>query len=249
MLFDLSVGFLLFSQRTLPLALLGLLAFNLTNHWLFRIGIFPFLVLGSAILFAPPDLPRRLLGGAPPAPAADARPRRGLVLAALGLYVAVQVLLPLRHFLYRGSASWTEEGHRFSWHMKLRAKRGQVTFEVIDRHSGEIWRVDPAGDLTRRQLKRMTGTPDMLVQYAHWLARRYRERGVEDPIVRADTWVSLNRRPPQRLIDPTVDLGRVRVELLSSADWIVPLDAAGRPGHIARAEFTRLGMRPPVPRE
>ena len=43
-------------------------------------------------------------------------------LALLHLYVLAQLLVPLRHWLYPGTVSWTEEGHRFSWHMKLRAQ-------------------------------------------------------------------------------------------------------------------------------
>lgn len=35
-----------------------------------------------------------------------------------------------RHYLIAGTPSWTEEGHRFSWHMKLREKSGTVTFVV-----------------------------------------------------------------------------------------------------------------------
>ena len=71
----------------------------------------------------------------------------------------------------------------------------------------------------------MAGRPDMLIQYAHHLGRRIgRERGraVE---IRADAVASLNGRPPQRLIDPTIDL-TTRRRSLWPADWIVPLGAA-----------------------
>ena len=42
--------------------------------------------------------------------------------ALLGVWVAVQVLIPLRHFALPGNVHWTEEGHNFSWHTKLRDK-------------------------------------------------------------------------------------------------------------------------------
>ena len=42
-----------------------------------------------------------------------------------------QTLIPLRHFAIPGNVSWTEEGHRFSWHMMLRAKEpGPFHIEV-----------------------------------------------------------------------------------------------------------------------
>ena len=36
-----------------------------------------------------------------------------------------------------GNVDWTEEGHRFSWRMKLRDKRGDVRFVAYDRTTGE----------------------------------------------------------------------------------------------------------------
>lgn len=244
LIFDLLVGFLLLSRRTLPLALAGLLVFNLTNHWLFRIGVFPFLVLATAVLFEAPDFPRRLLRRSPPAPSLAATPpaRRAPVLLFLGLYFALQILLPLRHFLYGGSVSWHEQAHRFSWHMKLRSKHGWVRFQVTDPRTGETWQVDPEEELSHRQRRRMSGTPDMIVQYAHHLRERFQARGVPDPIVRAESWVSLNRRPPQRIVDPEVDLGKVPIELFASSSWIVPLDESARPSAIGVGEFNVLAL-------
>ena len=40
-------------------------------------------------------------------------------------------LLFLRHWLYPGNVSWTEEGHRYAWHMKLRDKDCTATFELV----------------------------------------------------------------------------------------------------------------------
>jgi vitamin K-dependent gamma-carboxylase len=246
MLFDLAIGFLLLSRRTLPIAIAGMLAFNLTNHWLFSIGVFPFLMLACLVLFAPPDLPRRFLrlGAASPAGLLEsgAGERPAWVVPFVVLYLAVQVLLPLRHWLYRGEVSWTEEGHRFAWHMKVRSKKGQVRFRVTDPATGETWNVDPGDDLNPRQRRKLV-SPDILLQYAHVLRDRYAARGVREPIVQVDTVVSLNRRPPQALIDPAVNLATVEASVFRSADWIVPLDQSGRPGTISLGAFGSLGVR------
>lgn len=241
-LFDLSIGFLLLSRRTLPIAFAAILFFNLTNHWLFDIGVFPYLMICATILFDEPDVPRRFLGGsAPPlvADPADARPRhRTVVLALCGAYLAVQALLPLRHLLYPGPVSWTEEGHRFSWHMKLRSKRGKVRFWVTDPATGRTWEAEPTADLTPRQIGKMSVRPDMILQYVHHVRDRLRRRGI-DPVIRVDARMSLNGRPFQPAIDPTVDLAKEPLRLLAPAPWLVPLDPTLEPGTLRRGESGR----------
>ena len=64
-------------------------------------------------------------------------------LPTVAAWVAIQLLVPLRHFFYPGNVSWTEEGHRFAWHMKLRSKRGVCTYHVTDPVSGRTWEIDP----------------------------------------------------------------------------------------------------------
>lgn len=256
LLFDLSIGFLLLWPRALPFAFVGMLAFNLTNHWLFHIGVFPFLMIGTVVLFAEPDLPRRLwsrlsLGrashdsGAAPAPyEPPAARQRAAVALLLAIYFAGQLLIPLRHWLYPSDVSWTEEGHRFSWHMKLRSKHGQVLYWVTDPDTQRVWRVDPIPDLTLPQRRRFKSSPDMILHYAQHLKAEWQRRGVPAPIIRADAWLSLNRRPPQALIDGTIDLAAVEPSLLAPAAWIVPLDQRGRPGTVPIREFNSYGLRP-----
>ncbi|MGH8908404.1 MAG: HTTM domain-containing protein, partial [Egibacteraceae bacterium] len=126
--------------------------------------------------------------------------------ALLGAYVAAQLLLPLRHHLYPGDVAWTEEGHRFAWRMKLRDKRGAAEFTVIDRAAGRAWSVDPSDRLTSWQYDAVATEPQLLVHYAHELARRWEEYGIPGVQVHARTLVSLNGRDPAPLVDPTIDL-------------------------------------------
>jgi hypothetical protein len=46
----------------------------------------------------------------------------------------------------------------------------------------------------------------MILQFAHYLAKTYKERGYENPKVYVDCFVTLNGRTSKRLIDPNVDL-------------------------------------------
>jgi hypothetical protein len=228
-LYDLGVVPLLLWRRTRVPAFLVTVLFHLTNSELFTIGIFPWLMIAGALLFFPPDWPRRLrLFRTAPARRSAPVPLRTpavsrAVVAALGLFVGLQVLLPFRHFLYPGPVDWTEEGHRFSWRMKLRDKRGEVRFVAVDPASGRSYplhEVDAV--LTQNQRLMMIHDPEMIRQFARFLKERLQQAGYPGVEVRALTSVSLNGRPRQSLVDPGVDLGSVP-RTAGHAGWIVPL--------------------------
>jgi vitamin K-dependent gamma-carboxylase len=145
-----------------------------------------------------------------------------LVAGLLAAYLAVQLVFPLRHFLYPGDVSWTEEGHNFAWHMKLRTKVGEAVFTVIHPRSGQTWAIKPKDYLASHQIVKMTTKPDLILLFGHYLAEQKRREGYEDVEVRAHVMVSLNGRQPQLLIDPNVDLAKEDVSLLP-ARWIMPL--------------------------
>ncbi len=71
------------------------------------------------------------------------------MLSLLVTWFAVQCLVPLRHLLYLGNVSWTEEGHRFAWHMKLRDKQGRADFVAVDPTTGRETPIDARGCSTR----------------------------------------------------------------------------------------------------
>ncbi len=231
--FDLTIGFLLLWRRTRLVAFLFILFFNLTNKWLFNIGIFPYMMIACTILFVEPDFPRRILRRASfsvpetlPSPAKFYRP---LVFGFVTLYLVVQILLPFRHWLYRGEVSWTEQGHRFSWHMKLRSKSGKLTITVTDPQTGESWQDDPSGKLSTRQLKRMETHPDMILYYVQRLKKELEQEGISNPIIKVDALVSLNGRPSQQLINSEVNLAEKTWTVFSSSDWIIPLQTTVSP--------------------
>ena len=75
-------------------------------------------MIAATILFVEPDWPRRILRAAPltaaVSPPVYSNLYRKVMVGFVGLYLALQILIPLRHWLYPGEVSWTEEGHRFS---------------------------------------------------------------------------------------------------------------------------------------
>jgi hypothetical protein len=191
------------------------------------------MMIGACLLFFDPDWPRRALRLLR-VPVARARMpssgvRRGLTTAQrvtvglLAAWFAVQILLPLRHFAYPGKVSWTEEGHQFAWHMKLRDKEGDSRFFATDPATGETWELDPSLWLTESQYFDMSEHPDKVLQFAHHLRDELALEGVPDAEIHAEVWASLNGREHQQLVDPRVDLAAEERTILG-ADWILPLE-------------------------
>jgi vitamin K-dependent gamma-carboxylase len=232
--FDLLIVPALLWKRTRIWAYAVAVLFHLTNAAVFNIGIFPWFMIAATTVFFDPGWPRRWFGsfGARMFPnttskknfGSDEKPTRyrRVVIASLCVYLLIQVTLPLRHFLYRGDASWTEEGHRFSWRMKLRAKAADAQFFVTDTASGQTRSVVPDAFLKPHQVDEMLARPDMLLQFAHFLAAQARTNGAQNVEVRAVVRASLNGRAPQLLLDPSVNLAAIP-RTLRSANWIRPL--------------------------
>lgn len=237
LLLDLLIAPLLLWRRTRPAAFVVVVSFHLTNAWLFDIGIFPWFAIAATTLFFSPDWPRRLLRrwrvaskdeGKKSAPErTEARPARlrpfqQATMPLLFLYLIIQLIVPLRHYLYPGNVSWTEEGHYFAWHMKLRDKDASALFFVTDPEEDKTWAVDPRDYLPGWQAREMYTDPDMILQFSHHIAREERKKGFKRVEVRASVKASLNGRKHQLLIDPTVDLA-AQPRTLLPARWIVPL--------------------------
>ncbi|MFT5365886.1 MAG: vitamin K-dependent gamma-carboxylase [Candidatus Latescibacterota bacterium] len=232
LLFDLGIVPLLLWRRTRVLAFLAAVGFHLVNDQLFSIGIFPWFMVGASALFFEPHqfigFRRRVeqvLSKTIKYTQVSIRHsdrKRRVIVNVLAVYLCFQVLMPLRHWLYPGHVSWTEEGHNFSWHMKLRDKKGEVDVVVTDPSSGKSWVVDQRDYLMSRQRDKMPDRPDMILMFCHFLEDELRGEGYGDVQIRAVSRVSLNGRAPQSLVDSTVDLTRVERSLMP-AGWIVPL--------------------------
>ncbi|MGH7198557.1 MAG: HTTM domain-containing protein [Candidatus Omnitrophota bacterium] len=228
----LIVPFLLWN-RTRLFAFIASVLFHLANSQLFNIGVFPWFMIAATMLFFSPDWPRQVLKrfgwksvrreGPPPAVQLNETPRLSLLTSGLLLlYASFQILFPLRHWLYPGNVNWTEEGHRFSWHMKLRGKEIRYAFAVVDPSTRQLWKINPRDYLTSRQAKKAGTRPDMILQFAKHLAKEYEKKGHPGVKVHASVFASLNGRKAQQMIDPEVDLA-AQPRNLMPAPWILPL--------------------------
>lgn len=218
LLFDLTIVGWLWWRPTRAPAMAAVVAFHAATWWLFpAIGVFPWLMIGMATLWLPPEWPRawrRRRATAPhhpPRPAAPARADSARavpvpVLAGVALWIAVQVILPLRHLVIPGDVDWTEEGGRLSWRVMADEKVGWAVFHVTDPRSGATRDVPLVDVLTARQAHVAAVRPDLLHQVADLLADRAEADGRARPIVRVDAVVSWNGRTRAPLVDPRVDL-------------------------------------------
>ncbi|HKO51157.1 MAG TPA: HTTM domain-containing protein [Polyangiaceae bacterium] len=234
-LFDTSIPWLLMVPRLRPFAYLLVIGFHTITGFLFPIGMFPVIMVLSALLFFSPSWPRKLWARLPASvrarfAIANARPalaplpsaRRYRLWFALGAaYCLFQLAFPLRFLAYGGSVRWHEQGMRFSWRVMVREKNGSITFVVRAPRAGRTFYVPPHQYLTRLQEREMSSQPDLILQLAHRIRDDYAAKGLGPVEVRADTWVSLNGRPIHRLIDPNVDLARIE-DGFGKAHWIMP---------------------------
>lgn len=224
LLLDLLIVPLLMLRRTRVVGFLAVLLFNFTNAIIFNIGIFPWFAIALSTVFFAPDWPRRyiVLKDSRVSGALPARPCSWAVLVFLVVYGGWQVLMPLRHWLYPGNVNWTEEGHLYSWHMKVRSKSGRARFLATD-ETGNEFEVSPTEYLKSWQARKMAGRPDMIHQFVHYLADRLRAEGTRVVSIRVDARVSLNGRRRQRLLDPYTNLLGEQRSIWPKA-WIRPLE-------------------------
>ena len=216
MVFDLLIVPLLLWHRTRRWAFAGVVVFHTLNAVLFKIGVFPILMVAlTTIFFAPSWCERstREVVAGPKTPV--------WVRAICIAWVLTQVTVPMRSWAMVGHTSWTEEGHRFSWRMKLRSKVGRVVFHALDKERGTHKILKPDDELTTYQARRMATRPRMILQYARHLAESLSSEGSGRWAVHADARASLNGRPSQSLVDPTADLALPDAD--GEASWIVPL--------------------------
>jgi hypothetical protein len=228
MLFDLSAPFLLLSAKTRKYEYAVVVVFHVITLWLFYIGIFPLIMMGVALIFFSPATHRRILEKCLPFLRASAlrtnddiiRHKKAytILLAAWFLW---QTLMPLRYLLYKGNVLWTEQGFRYSWNVMLMEKDGYAEFTVQDKTTGSRYVEIPKKHLTSLQEKMMSTQPDMILQYARFLAAEYRQRLQHPVAVYVYSYVSLNRRPGQMYIDPQTDLSEQKDNLLAKR-WILP---------------------------
>ena len=191
-LFDLSIGPLLLWKPTRRIAYGAVIVFHVLTALLFKIGMFPYIMIAATVIFFSEGWHRRVLSGVGREKRRKHERERneyaGKPIALAGeshgscwVFFLLQILVPLRYLLYPGHLFWTEEGYRFSWRVMLMEKSGTDFFYVRDPLTGRRGEVINSRYLTSFQERQMATQPDMILQYAHYLHDEYQQKGDRQP--------------------------------------------------------------------
>jgi hypothetical protein len=234
-LYDLSIPFLLLYRKTRWVAFGLVIIFHVLTRVLFPIGMFPFIMIVSTLVFFDAKFHHRILNTLAQwfrlgKQSWDAKLRNRSFLRypafakwVVAVFLVVQLLFPWRYLLYPGELFWTEEGFRFSWRVMLMEKAGYAQFKVVNAGTGSYFYVDNTDFLTPFQEKQMSFQPDFILQYAHFLGDHFRKQGHENIEIYVDSYVALNGRVSQRYIDPSVNLLNHR-DSFAHKTWIIPFN-------------------------
>jgi hypothetical protein len=233
-IFDLVIGFLLLGNRYRKAAYVMVIIIHLVTGWFFKIGMFPYIMIFVTIIFFSEGTHLKIIrfvkSWLPKTGNIDAESNKDyhlsaanqkFVYALLLLHFSIQILLPIRYLFYPGKLYWTEEGYRFSWRVMLMEKGGTIFFHVKDPNTGRRSEIINAQYLTDFQEAQMATQPDMILQYAHFLANQYQKKGIKNPVVTAESYVTLNGSGSRLYIDSTVNLAAEQ-ETFGHKKWILP---------------------------
>ncbi|WP_116105184.1 HTTM domain-containing protein [Lewinella sp. IMCC34191] len=232
-IYDLAIPFLLWWRRSRPVAFVLVVVFHVMTWVLFPIGMFPWIMIVSALIFFDDDAHRSIvasLRAVLPRFGTRTKTRRtgpyrapALAQAAIVAVLAYHLLFPFRHLLQQDELFWTENGFRFSWRVMLIEKAGMATFRVEDRAGDQRITVNNREFLSTFQEKQMSTQPDFLLEFGHFLADHYRAQGFTEPAVYVESYVALNGRMSRAYVDPTVDLTTISPDD-PPRTWLLPFE-------------------------
>lgn len=235
-LYDLIIPFLLLNRKTRAFGFIMVVFFHLLTAILFPIGMFPYLMIFSALIFFNYQFHQKVIDGlhrmlrikkykghqiqnVP----LQYRLLNKVKIGILALFFLIQIGLPFRYLLYPDNLFWTEEGYRWSWRVMLMEKAGNAQFKIVDNSSRNWFYVNNEDFLTSFQEKQMATQPDFILQYAHFLNEHFSQQGMTDLSIFVDCFVALNGRKSTRYIDPKFDLTK-GYESFAHKSWILPFN-------------------------
>lgn len=223
-LFDGLIIPLLLYKPTRKWAFFVSIFFHLFNSFVFQVGIFPYLSLAFALFFFEPQTIHSLFLRKKPFYYKNEviiPSYRNTLITLFSIFFIIQIALPARHLFIKNDVLWTEEGHRLSWRMMLRAKSGFAEFKVINKQTQKPTNINLSDYLTRKQIHLVSTKPDAIWQFSQRLKAIYAKQG-EDIAVYVNCKIRINGSPYKQLIDPEVDLASVKWDFFKHSNWILP---------------------------
>ncbi len=230
-LYDLCIPFLLLAKRLRPFAYATVILFHMITYWLFPIGMFPFVMILSTTIFFSEKFHVSLLDKlesifkwkVAPTQQLISNGSKGPIMAFLTLFFTFQLIFPFRYLAYEGPLFWHEQGYRFGWRVMLIEKAGSAFFYASDPITQQKVEIRNSDYLTKSQEKMMATQPDMIVQFANYLAADLKTKGWKAPQIHSEVYVTLNGSGSKPFIDPTVNLAGIQ-DSWSEKTWILPFN-------------------------
>ena len=227
-LYDLTIWIFLWFRKTSGLAYVAVVIFHFMTGILFpRIGMFPYIMMTTTIIFFSSRFHERLLryiGGGFLAGHEEAirvaHSRHYITSKLILLYLIVQLLLPLRHAYFGGNLFWHEQGYRFSWRVMLMEKNGYTSFIVRDPVEHVQKETDQSLYLTPFQQQQLRSQPDMMIQFGRFLGDQFKYEKGYNPEVYVKSRISLNARRSKQFTDDNYDIYGNKHPMRDG--WIIP---------------------------
>ncbi len=224
LLFDLLIVPLMLWKRTRLVGFIISVFFHLFNSIVFQIGIFPYMSIAFALFFFSPEILRKRFLPKKELYSGDeviVPKHKSLLIGVFSIYFLFQLGLPLRHWFFKDDVLWTEEGHRLSWRMMLRAKSGSLTVWVKDKPDGEKKRYNYSELLGPKQQGSVATKPDIIWQLAQKIKKIEAEKG-RDVAVYMDSRVRVNDGKYHQFTNSEIDIASEEWHPFQHSEWILP---------------------------
>ncbi len=248
MLFDLFIIIFMLIKRTRLLGYITIIIFHFITGYLFSIGVFPLIMSLGMIIFFSSEFNQKIVNKLEILLQKSNfnihrknllsnniknyknyiftykhfnfnEIKQKLTTFFIVIYVLFQILIPLRYLLYPCDLFWTEQGYRFSWRVMLVEKTGTATFWITDPKTGIEKYIINSEYLNNYQELQMSFQPDMILEFAHYLQKKYSTNDYKITKIRAEVFVSLNGKQSKLLFDPQLNLCHLN-DSFSNKSWI-----------------------------
>jgi hypothetical protein len=239
--YDISITFFLLMKKTRPFAYFFVIVFHIVTWALFPIGVFPWVMIFSTLIFFPANFHQKWIGRLEKLlrwkeknheSLASYQPNKSISVF-VWVFVILQLILPIRCLLNDPQTLfWHEEGMRFSWRVMLMHKEGFATFYVRDSISKREIQVRNEDFLTEGQIDQMSTQPDMIKQYADYLYEQFNDSILstnegnfllKNPSIHGEIFVSLNGRNAQLFLSKKHNLHEKKYTFAPHR-WLAPFN-------------------------
>ena len=241
-IFDIFIFFLLINKRSRLISYFVAFIFHIMTAIMFPIGVFPYVMIASTLIFFNDNFHKKTIGFISKYSLLKSREffddktnyqnkTNSILKVFLIGFFTLQIFLPLRFILYPGKLFWTEQGYRFSWRVMLIEKAGYSQFYIHEPKMDRKMLIQNRDYLTPQQEKMMSTQPDMILQYAHFLSKTFKDSSIVEsngeiinmganPKVTADITVSLFNKGSRKFIDSEKNLSETK-RGFGNKEWIL----------------------------